>query len=425
VTCRTECRQSHSPSPVVSTSRQTENTPPPVVPARQRSLALDGWRAVACLLVLFHHTGFFLGHRPIVVWGFTGVHLFFVLSGYLLYRPLCKAMLAGAPFDVRDFYIRRLLRIYPAYLLALAAFTVARYVTRNHPPSAYDLLTHLVFAYDSYDVRRFFGIAAVFWTLAIEAQFYVILPLISILVYRAAGRHARVAIAATPFLLFVVGLISRAIELHYTTGSTATDDAAIRFHRVFSFLDLFACGMVVAALELLTTARQSLRSSTGSLLAVAGLAMFLAANAWCSLANKGEWMMANDFRLALLFPPLLCGGLALVLHTVIRSESPLSRWLAVRPLVFLGEISYGIYLFHVLVQLLCVDLFSLSWVASYTWRTFLWGLISLFPTVLVAAVCYRLVEEPCLRVSLRYKHKKMLVGVGGNPAASPVSLPLP
>src|SRR5687767_2866467 len=108
-----------------------------------RATALDGWRAVACLLVLFTHTGFTLGYHPVLVWGFTGVHLFFVLSGYLLFTPFCKAIIDRNPLpDFGWFYLRRWLRIYPPYFLALVVFTVLRYVSNSHPPTGFSFLSH-------------------------------------------------------------------------------------------------------------------------------------------------------------------------------------------------------------------------------------------------------------------------------------------
>ena len=362
-----------------------------------RSLALDGWRAVACLLVLFHHTGFWLRCGPVAVWGFTGVHLFFVLSGYLLFRPFGQIMRMDAPFGFKRFYLRRLLRIYPAYLLALVAFTAVRYASRLHPPSVHDMVTHLLFAFNSADQREFFGINAAFWTLAIEAQFYLLLPLLAFLVYRALGRRAVPAMFATAALFLFVGVSARALELLHTTGPGFTNEPAVRFHTIFSFLDLFAAGMFVAAFEGLGPPSKPLGRATGWSLLAVGASLFLLANRWCSLAGAGDWMLVNDFAFDWGFPPLLCLGLAVILYTVVRSEDFLARTLANPTLVKIGRISYSVYLFHILVQLPMFKLLPLGGVHDYALRTFCWGLISLGPTLLVATVTYRLAEAPFLQ----------------------------
>ena len=148
-------------------------------------------------------------------------------------------MRADTPFGFQRFYLRRLLRIYPAYLLALVAFTALRYASRLHPPSAHDMITHLLFAFNSADLREFFGINIAFWTLAIEAQFYVLLPLLTFLVYHVVGRRAVPAMFATAALFLCLGVGARVLELLRTTGPGFTNEPAIRFHTIFSFLDFF------------------------------------------------------------------------------------------------------------------------------------------------------------------------------------------
>lgn len=362
-------------------------------------VALDGWRAVACLLVLFHHTGFMLHCGPLTIWGFTGVHLFFVLSGYLLFRPFYQVMQADLPFRFKRFYLRRLLRIYPAYLLALAAFTAVRYATKLHPPSLYELVTHLLFAFNSADQREFFGINVAFWTLAIEAQFYVLLPLLTLSVYRLCRRRATVAMFATAALFLWLGLSMRAFELMHTTGHGFTNEPAVRFHTVFSFLDLFAAGMFVAALD--KTFIRALSTITQWGLLALGASLFLLANAWCTRNGKGDWMLVNDFAFLWGFPLVLCAGLATILFTVVRSKNRLAAVLSNPGLVYVGKISYSVYLFHILVQLPLLKLVPLAGVHDYALRTFCWGLISVVPTLLVAALTYYLVEAPFLRLAER------------------------
>ena len=398
---------------------------PAVSPAVRpiRSLALDGWRAVACLLVLFHHTGFWLHCGPIVIWGFTGVHLFFVLSGYLLFRPFGKVMRMDTPFRLKRFYLRRLLRIYPAYLLALVAFTAVRYVSCLHPPSLHDLATHLLFAFNSANQREFFGINAAFWTLAIEAQFYLLLPFLTFLVYRALGRRAIPAMFATAALFLLVGVTARALEVLQTTGPGFTNEPAIRFHTVFSFLDLFAGGMFVAAFDVRDHPSKTLGWAAGWGLLAVGTSLFLLANRWCTLAGAGDWMLVNNSAFLCGFAPLLCLGLTMILYVVVRSEGFLTSILANRAFVNVGKVSYSVYLFHILVQLPMFPLLPLTAVHDYALRTFCWGLISLGPTLLVATVTYRLAEAPFLRLAAGLRDREATSDPGFPSLAKPFHRP--
>ena len=371
-----------------------------------RSLALDGWRAVACLLVLFHHTGFWLHYGSLAVWGFTGVHFFFVLSGYLLFRPFGKVMRADEPFGFGRFYLRRFLRIYPAYLLAFVAFTAVRFASRLHPPSTHDLITHLLFAFNSANPREFFGINVAFWTLAIEAQFYVLLPLLAFAVYRFSGRRAVPTMFAAATLFLCLGFGARGLELFRTTGPGFTNEPVIRFHTVFSFLDFFATGMFVAAFEAIAHASKTPgRWTTWSLLVV-GTTLFLLANRWCSLAGAGDWMLVNDFTFLWWFPLLLCLGLAMILYTVVCSERLLTAILANPALVYVGKISYSVYLFHILVQLPMFKLLPLDGIHDQTVRSFCWGCISVTPTIVLATVTFWLVEAPFLRLAERFRDQR-------------------
>ena len=81
-----------------------------------RNRSLDMWRGVACLMVFAFHTGASFRWPPLAFYGNSGVHLFFVLSGYLIFQPFLKSMGGSKPMpSIGRFYARRFLRIYPPY----------------------------------------------------------------------------------------------------------------------------------------------------------------------------------------------------------------------------------------------------------------------------------------------------------------------
>ena len=257
-------------------------------PGKGRVDALDGWRGVACLLVACYHVGFNLRWPPLVVLGFCGVQMFFVLSGHLLYRPYAQAMRGERAFpSSRLFYARRFLRIYPPYLVALAAFVLLRYATGTKPPGAWSVLAHVGLFFNYVPSIDFFSINPVFWSLAIEAQFYVLLPVACL-----AARRLKWGPWVVPFAFAAVGIAARAIELRisYDLPPGVT---AVGFRSVFAYLDLFAFGMVVAVLP------TGWRMPRPRIVAAAGLGLFLLANNWSFLAGGGEWMVAGDRTLLL------------------------------------------------------------------------------------------------------------------------------
>ena len=357
------------------------------------------------------------------VWGSAGVPLFFVLSGYLLFRPFCRAMRAGTPFDIRNFYIRRLFRIYPAYLLALAAYTAVRYAARLHPPSLYNIATHLLMVFNSTDQREFYGVNVAFWTLTIEMQFYFLLPLVTLAVYRILKRRPNLAIFSTPLIFLFLGVAWRAVELHEPMRLGIDGQPMVRVTSVFSFLDLFACGMFVAALGSAARVSERMGWRTACGITIAGSTLFLGINRWMARPGNDNWLTGTNFWFLWSSPVLLCAAVAAILFVVVGFDGFPSTLLATRPFVFVGEASYSVYLFHVLFQLALVKWLPLTNIGNPVLRHFAWGAISLTFTVVVATVIYRLVELPCIRFSDRFKSTGVSLPVHPTRGRSPMPTP--
>ncbi|HEX5546708.1 MAG TPA: acyltransferase family protein, partial [Ktedonobacterales bacterium] len=158
--------------------------------------ALDGLRALAALSIVLFHVMLFLQleYTPLSqainhTWYYlsTGVHLFFVLSGFLLFLPYARAMLDGQRLpSTRRFYRRRALRILPAYWVCLAIMVALKFYVRHVPFSLGDVTAHIFLIHDSFPQfnRDYDG---PFWTLAVEAQFYLLLPLLALVVSWVCG----------------------------------------------------------------------------------------------------------------------------------------------------------------------------------------------------------------------------------------------
>src|SRR5437016_6883224 len=159
---------------------------------KKNSIAvLDGVRACAILFVMVFHINRITGDNlwsisenplasSVSTAGGTGVTLFFVLSGFLLFMPFAKALLFNTQWPLnRVFYLRRFLRIIPGYyvsLLLLILFLHPEYLHRDHLK---DLLLFVTFFMDS-SRATFRQLNGPFWTLATEWQFYMLLPLIAL-----------------------------------------------------------------------------------------------------------------------------------------------------------------------------------------------------------------------------------------------------
>lgn len=319
------------------TDRVPDALAPP--PGEPRFPALDGMRALAALSVLvfhaaassFYNTGHGLG--ALTARADLGVTIFFLLSGFLLYRPFVAARLRGAPGpSARRFYRRRLLRVVPAYWAALVALSI-------WPGLAQDPLAHgdwwrcvlLVQNLSPRTVQLGIGPA---WTLAVEMSFYALLPLYAVvLARRRPGPRAELALLAA---LFVVSLAVRVWAEHDGGGT-----AVVLLFTLPGFGTWFAAGMALAVLSAYAPARR-VRPLPWWAAAVAGYLVLAYAAGLPTLLNRPSPGQAIGQHLAYL-------GVAVLVFVpaVFAGDARLVRALAAgRVATWLGLVSYGLYLYH-------------------------------------------------------------------------------
>ncbi len=300
---------------------------------------IDGLRAIAVLSVLGYHL-----HLASVPGGFAGVDIFFVISGYLI-GSILLADLKANRFSLRNFYIRRIRRIFPA-LLAVLLGTFLLALVFVLPSELNDLAQSLIaaalsasnlyFAAHSnyFDINATSRPALQTWSLGVEEQFYIVFPLLLWLLYRRAPRHLAPILAGLAALSIA---LSVAGALYFPT---------VAFFMPYTRAYELLIGVLLALPLLPRTASSLLRN----LLAALGLAFVLIA--------------ITRFSSAIPFPGyaalLPCIGSALLIYSGLprgqghpgqahADPSPVTltaRLLALPPLVFAGLISYSLYLWH-------------------------------------------------------------------------------
>ncbi|HRG98742.1 MAG TPA: acyltransferase, partial [Polyangiaceae bacterium] len=295
--------------------------------------ALDGLRGAAVLGVLFFHSE---GALP---GGYLGVDLFFVLSGYLITSLLVAEHARTAAVALGPFWVRRARRLLPAVLALMPAIGLYCAVWAKHGELAgvrRDALATLgyvanwraIFTNKSYwDLFAAPSPLEHTWSLAIEEQFYVLWPLAC----WAALRRSRRALLALSLALAAASVALMAWR--YAPGHTA---------RVYLGTDTRASGMLLgAALACVLTPERRLEGARGRLLdAGSFLALALLAVAWARLDGESPWLYRGGF----LACELAC--LTLIAAAVLRPGGPLSRAFSVGPLRAVGNVSYGVYLWH-------------------------------------------------------------------------------
>ena len=310
-----------------------------------------------------------------------GLVLFFVLSGFLLYRAWASAALGRRPAPGRATYaVHRIGRIIPAYWLAIVGSIVLLYPIAGSPgvrlPPPELLPLFFVFA-QNFSPQTLLKLDPPMWTLAVEACFYVLLPLFGWVALR--GRATARAQLAVPAALLAFGVA-------FNAGLAAFDPGDLRWSKSLpAMLPYFAVGMGAAVL---VAGRRPSGHQARAL--VAGALALIAVNVALQVAAGhgaeivGLLRVVRDLPAAAGFAMLIC---------LAATRPP--RALAWRPLAWCGLVSYGLYLWHVpvLLVLRAAGLLPLS-VAGAT-------LVALPVSLLAGWLSFRFVEAPAIAWSRR------------------------
>ena len=289
---------------------------------------IDGLRAVAVLAVVLHHLS-----APLMPGGYVGVDVFFVISGYLITRIISREMEEGT-FTFTRFYERRARRIFPALFAVLAVTLIAGYFLLL--PSDYSgtlrgalgtlfFASNIVFWRDmaaGYFAATDAGLNPLLhtWSLAVEEQFYVFFPVLLLVCYRYFRRRIILILLGCA----VVSLAGAALLVQ--TKSVA----------VFFLLPFRAWELLVGSLLALNAVPAIRSRALREAVAGAGLLVILIA---CFLYNAKTTFPG----LAALAPVL---GAAAIMHSGASGPSIAGRLLQWRPVVYIGLISYSLYLWH-------------------------------------------------------------------------------
>lgn len=358
--------------------------------------SIDGWRAVAILLVLGHHAQYSYGFPPRLVESFDlfdgplGVSFFFTVSGFLITWLLLEENRREGRVRLSAFYIRRALRILPVYGVFLGALLVLQCLTKfRQSPRVW--LANITFT------TNFLGTApwpsSHLWSLAVEEQFYLLWP--GLLVVFGLAENLRRALLV--LLVPIVGapLVRILTYLHTHAGSRHLDLPIASFvlaqYSFFNYADQLAVGCVAA---LLLKHRRPLveawlgRNRIGR--SVTAVLMVVVPHA-----------LSRRYLLGPLLVPFGCtcqslGFVFLLLQSILHPTEVLYRILNRRFLVQIGVLSYSIYVWQ--------QIFSAP-PALFGWRAPIWMTFPLWPFVAVlwAGASFYLLERPLFRLRSRFR----------------------
>jgi peptidoglycan/LPS O-acetylase OafA/YrhL len=379
----------------------------------QRFPLLDSLRAIAALSVLtlhgaFQHVLVFYPDSTLTPYASrlgVGVTIFFVISGFLLYRPFAAARLAGERAPSTGAYAwRRFLRIVPAYWVAL---TIAA------------LVVGLSYVFTLDGVLRFYGFAQIYssadavnglgqaWTLCVEVAFYALLPLWALGQRRLGGADPRARLRRELAGLGVLALIG----LAYATVVVVRFNPnlpreAWMFLQLPNFLDAFAAGMALAVLSAWWQGAQRPPAVVRAVERRPWIPWLVALAAFATCAQLGTVGALTDTEYFVGQRLFVVVAVGLLLPAVFGDPARgwVRRLLARRWLLWVGLVSYGVYLWHPFVY---ERLIAWGWLPRDTGGQIARFAAGLALTLAIAAVSYYVVERPVLKLKRR---------VAGSPA---------
>ena len=343
-----------------------------------RSSRVESIRALAALAVLVGHVAL-RGHgehpgrwlKYVLAGGF-GVYVFFALSGYLLFRPFVRANWGdGEPVHLGRYAANRALRILPLYYIVAAFFIIVR----GHGNEWGTIWRFLLILPNTHQ-KTVIAVDGGMWSIVVEVEFYILLPLIAWALARVTGRSLARGAAA-------VAALAVAVFVFHLATVTYADAASFDWkHSLPATFVYFFPGMLLALL-VQWVGRERPQWLNGAL---------RYSDVWIGLSLPLFLLVAHRYSWNLLLLPacfLLVGGAVLPLESGLGT-----RFLDWRPLAALGVASYSLYLWHGPIVSRLAD-------ANNTFLPLL--LLSLVICITVAVVSYRLIETPFLRLRKRWQ----------------------
>jgi len=317
--------------------------------------------------------------------------VFFIISGFLITQLLLRERDSNGTMDLKAFYVRRLLRIWPLYFFLIGIAALLSVFDRSQSLSWIDLLAYLFFAGNWGPVLGHWSHAVILgplWSVSFEEQFYLLWPLV-------LRRTTRKFICGTAIGLLGVGALARLILL------LEHSRASVLWFNSFVRVDSIACGILLALVfygrepPLLGIPKRL------ALLLLGGSAWVVVGN-FCALAGPGD--PAPTLLGGMIGYPLMSlAGVAIFLSFFGAAREG-ATFLENSWLVYLGNIAYGLYAFHYLGRQISDRVFAglhnHAYDYSYTFSVF----FGLAVTFLLAVASFKWLESPFLRLKKRFTH---------------------
>ncbi|MBA3872832.1 MAG: acyltransferase [Anaerolineae bacterium] len=340
--------------------------------------ALDGIRGMAIILVMMAHA-----NVPFAQGGFIGVDIFFVLSGFLITALLLKEFDEHATIHFKRFYMRRILRLLPALIVMLIVLNLLSVILLNTVERQNNLIDSFIALFYLSNWTFALGFRPLFflthtWSLSSEEQFYILWPIILFLLLRMQSSKEKIfgivlALATASWLWRVILTIT-----------------VMSYPRVFFSLDtrmdglLMGCALAILIAinphQLMKWAHRTPFIPVATVVIIGLMGLITDGNS----TSTPFWSIASVGLLTTIT----------VFYFVINPTSWLKSFFELKPLVFVGRISYGLYLWHYIIFKYMTDYLHMSWAGTL--------IIGGGLALLISLLSYYFIEQPILSLKSKF-----------------------
>lgn len=340
--------------------------------------ALDGLRGVAVLIVLVAHL------TPFYVSGAFGVDVFFVLSGFLITSILASELKQNGDVKIKDFYIKRFLRLLPALWITvcglLSFLWVSGHLEAVHIREAVYAVTYTSNWVSAFNLDELPYLGHT-WSLSIEEQFYIVWPLILVVMFKI------LAVDARKQTFIRMGIIMLCLAVGCAIYRNLFDFSVMRVYRgLDTHFDGLMIGASLGCFHLVGGTQRL--AQFGKFLAPVALAIILI------MPMRYGW--GDPFTVKFGYLIIALAAAILIMHLTISDSDWLSRLLSLAPLRYCGKISYGLYLYHWPINRAFAQDFlqmEAGWVRL---------IVVLALSFIISDLSYRLIEVRFLRMKKKF-----------------------
>lgn len=344
--------------------------------------SFDGLRGFALILILFFHT-----FQPYTHGGFIGVDIFFVLSGFLITTLLIKEHNKEQSINLKYFYMRRFLRLAPALIIMVSIFYIYSQYFLPEPQksesftaslSSLFYIANIAQAYNWYPMGHLLPT----WSLSIEEQFYFVWPILFIILFSCLKTKKHIAFSL--IALIIASWINRAVMAM---------DPSISIDRLYFGSDTHSDGLLIGSLSAILISMYE--NSSSKLLTMIKAKTTHICHLALSFYAISFLLLGKEIKsLYIWYFPLLIIISAILISSLYLQKNDFKNTLFTnKQLIWLGSISYGVYLWHWLIYRIINEL------GITGFQTGIYGSVI---AILIASVSFYFIEKPILKLKKHF-----------------------